>query len=83
MDAVYLGKGAKKSMPGRQKGRGKAWGGGTLEGSLLAVIFLASSLKGPGNLLGTKLDICKLGGTLGSPPFLKFCVTPSHWWQKS
>lgn len=28
------------------------------------------SLKGPGNLMGTKLDISKLGGTLDPPPSL-------------
>lgn len=77
MDAAHLGKEAKKSIPGRQKGGAKAWGRGTLEGSLLAVIFSPSFLKGPGNLMGTKLDVCKLGGTLGFP-FLKLCKTPSH-----
>lgn len=32
------------------------------------------SLKGPGNLMGTKLDVSKLGGTLGPPPSLPQAV---------
>lgn len=78
------GREVKKGIPGRQNRGGKAVGqrhSGRFS-TCNDTLGRLHSLKGPGNLMGTKLDVSRLGGTLGPPPSLPQAVRhPSLWTQ--